>query len=89
MRDFAISNTLGAALSDLCGHNLLSWPRSENQANKTKKETLFETWDAIKRNLGNFLVYEIPSAFDLCLEAGPSWQRRTLQQFFEKFLALA
>ena len=43
----------------------------------------------IRRNLGKFPVYEIPSTFDLSIEAGPSWQHGTLHQFFEKFLALA
>ena len=44
----------------------------------TKKETFFEVQDAILDNLGKFHVYEMPSAFDLSLEAGPSWQHGTL-----------
>ena len=38
----------------------------------TEKETFFETGDVIGRNLGKLLVYEMPSAFDLSLEAGSS-----------------
>ena len=43
-----------------------------------EKETFLETRDAIGCNLGKFPFYEMPSAFDLSLEAGPSRQHGTL-----------
>ena len=55
----------------------------------TERDTFFEVWDGIKRNPGKSHVYEIPSAFDSSLEAGPSWHHGTLQNFFESFLLLA
>ena len=45
----------------------------------TKKEAFFEMRDVIEQNLGKSPIYEIPSSFDLSLEAGPSWKHGTLQ----------
>ena len=42
----------------------------------------------IERNLGKSPIYEIPSAFDSLLQAGPSQQHRTLQNCFESYLSL-
>ena len=38
----------------------------------TEKDTFFEAKDAIGRNPGKSPIYEMPSAFDSLLEAGPS-----------------
>ena len=42
----------------------------------------------IGRNIGKSPVYEMPSAFDSSLEAGPSRQLGTLQHIFESCLSL-
>ena len=37
-----------------------------------EKDTFFEARNAIGRNLGKLLAYEIPTTFDTTLVAGPS-----------------
>ena len=54
----------------------------------TERDIFFKVWDVIERNLGKSPIYEIPSAFDSSLEAGPLVQHGTLQHFFESFLLL-
>ena len=54
----------------------------------TERDTFFEARDAIGRNPCKSHVYEIHPAFDFSLEAGPSWQHGTLQNFFESCLSL-
>ena len=55
----------------------------------TERDIFFKVWDVIERNLGKSPIYEIPSAFDSSLEAGPSRQHGTLQHFFESYVSLA
>ena len=54
----------------------------------TKKDTFFDTKNAIRRNLGKLPIVDMPFAFDPSVEAGPSRQHGTLQQFFESCLSL-
>ena len=36
----------------------------------------------------NFIIYEMPPAFDSMLVLGPLWRNGTLQSFFESFMSL-
>ena len=48
----------------------------------TKRDTSFEVHEALGRNPSKTPIFVMPSAFDSSLEAGPSWNHGTLQQFF-------
>ena len=68
------------------------WLAGKNKASfdiTTERDILFEVQDAIERNPSKSPVYEIPSTFDSSLDAWPSRQHVTLQNFFESFLSLA
>ena len=53
-----------------------------------EKQTFLQAKHAIKRNPGKFPIVEMPSAFGPSVDAGPSRQHGTLQQFFESYMSL-
>ena len=49
-----------------------------------EKDTLFEAHDVIRRDMGKFPIYEMPTTFYSTLVAGPSQQYGTLHNLFER-----
>ena len=52
------------------------------------KDTFFGEKHTLEINLGKLSIIDMPSAFDPSVEAGPSRQLSTLQQFFDICLSL-
>ena len=71
------------------------WPQVQLDGKKkvpfdidAKWDTFFKSRDVIRRNPIKSPIFEMPSAFDSSLEAKPSRQHGTLQNFFESCLSL-